>query len=184
MTRRTGLVIAAALALAPFLGAASPAVAPPPPPHGGTIAIQPGTADGEYDPSLHVFVEAASKTLTGKGFTVFDDPAHAAYWGELVLSRAGVGTGFAKDPNAAKVGVGAGLVVPMSTGRSNVVTLERTRLELRIRKRDGDVVWRGTAVTVRPTGTPKGTDDAVATDLSNALLQGYPAEPEDVVGVP
>lgn len=173
------MVVAVALALAaPAYGAA---VAPP---NGGTIAIEPRTADGEYDPALQSFVAAASRVLTDKGFTVFEDAGHAAYWGELTLSRAAVGTGLARDPNAAKVGVGAGLVVPMSTGNSNVVTLRRTRLELKIRKRDGDVVWSGAAVTVRPAGTPKGTNETVAADLSAALLQGYPAQPEDVVGVP
>jgi hypothetical protein len=179
MKKRRAWVVGVALALAPL-----PCGAAAPPPRGGTIAIEPGTADGEYDPALHMFVDAASQVLTDRGFTVFDDPAHAAYWGELVLSRAAVGTGLAKDPNAEKVGVGAGIVVPMSTGNSNVVTLRRTRLELRIRKRDGDVVWHGAAVTVRPSGTPKGTDAAVASDLARALLQGYPAEPQDVVGVP
>jgi hypothetical protein len=155
-----------------------------PPPNGGTIAIEPVIGDGEYDPSLHLFVDAASKALTAKGFTVFDDPAHAAYWGELTLSQAGVGTGLAKDPNGASVSVGAGLVVPMSTGASSVVTLQRTRLELRIRKRDGDVVWKGAAVTVRAADTRKGADETVASDLSQALLQGYPTEPDGVVGVP
>lgn len=182
MKRRSRLAMVAALVTASFLGGTAALAAPPP--SGGTIALSPKTADGDYDPALKTFVDAAGKTLTDRGFTVFDDAAHAAYWGELTLSRAAVGTGFAKDPNAAKVGVGAGIVVPMSTGNSNVVTLQRTRLELRIRKRDGDVVWQGAAVTVRPSGTPKGADGTVAADLSNALLQGYPAQPEDVVGVP
>jgi hypothetical protein len=182
MQRLTGwLAVAVALLLTPTLLAAAP---PATPPAGGTIAIQPGTADGEYDPSLHTFIDAASKTLTAKGFTVFDDPAHAAYWGELTLIRAPVGTGFARDPNAARPSVGAGIVVPMSTGNSNVVTLQRTRLELRIRKRDGEVVWKGAAVTVRPSGTPKGSAATVASDLSAALLQEYPVEPADVLGVP
>lgn len=182
MKRLSRWAMAAALTTASFLCGA--VAAPAAPPSGGTIALAPKTADGDYDPALKTFVDAASKTLTDRGFTVFDDAAHAAYWGELTLSRAAVGTGLTKDPNAAKVGIGAGLVVPMSTGNSNVVTLQRTRLELRIRKRDGDVVWQGAAVTVRPTGTRKEADETVAADLSSALLQGYPAQPEDVVGVP
>lgn len=183
MKRRYGLSAMALLVLAPLLCGASPPAASPP--AGGTIAMQPRTSDGEYEPSLHIFVDAAGKTLTGKGFTVFDDAAHAAYWGELVLSRTAIGTGYARDANAAKPGMaGLGVVVPMSTGNSNVVTLRRTTLELRIRKRDGGVLWRGTAVTVRPSGTRKGADDTVAADLSNALLREYPVQPEDVVGVP
>jgi len=172
-----------ALALASFGADGSSSAATPP--AGGTIAIEPMTADGEYDPTLHIFADAASQALTAKGFTVFNDPAHAAYWGELILSRAAVGTGLAKDPHAPSISAGAGLVVPMSTGNSTVVTLQRTRLELRIRKRDEKAaVWDGTAVTVRATGTRKGADETVASDLSAALLHAYPVQPEDVVGVP
>jgi hypothetical protein len=105
---------------------------------------------------------------------------------ELTLSRAGVGTGMGKDPGGASVGIaGTGVVVPFSTGQSNVVTLVRTRLELRIRKRgEGGAVWDGAAVTVRASGTRKGTDETVASDLSKALLQSYPTEPGDVIGIP
>jgi hypothetical protein len=135
---------------------------------------------------MPAFVGALTAALNAKGFTILDDPNHAAYIGELTLSRAAVGTGFGKDRGGANVGVaGTSVVVPFSTGQSNVVTLERTSLKLRIRKRGEDgTVWDGTAVTVRSTGAKKGTDDAVATDLSQALLQIYPTVPTEVVGIP
>jgi hypothetical protein len=184
MKRRTGLAAGAALALAPLIYGGSLAAAPPP--NGGTIAIETKTDDGDDDPATHSFVDAASEALTAKGFTVFDDPAHAAYVAELTLSRAAVGTGMAKVPGDASVSaIGTGLVVPLSTGASSLATLERTRLEIRIRKRGEDgVVWDGTAVTVRTAGTRKGTEETVASALSQALLRSYPAEPTDVVGVP
>lgn len=184
MKRFKGLVAAIVLALAPPLLGGTLSAAPPP--NGGTIAIEPKTADGEYDPSLHVFAEAASEALSAKGFTVLDPTMHTAYIAELTLSRAAVGTGLAKDPGGASVGVaGTGLVVPFSTGRSNVTTLQRTRMELRIRKAgEQSSVWEGAAVTVRATGTRKGADETVASDLSGALFSGYPAAPTEVVGVP
>lgn len=183
MKRRKGLLVAAALGLAPLVSGGAQAAAPPA--NGGTITIEPRTADGEYDPSLHIFVEAATQALTSKGFTVLEDPMHTAYVAELTLSRAGVGMGLG-NPGGASVGLaGTGVVVPFPTGQSNVVTLRRTRLELRILQRDSrDTVWDGTAVTVRAAGTKKGTDETVASDLSNALLQRYPAPPEDVIGIP
>ncbi len=184
MKRCTGLVLGGALALSPLICGASLAASPPP--RGGTIAIEPRTGDGEYDPAMPSFVDAASAALTARGFTILDDPTHTAYVVELTLSRAGVGTGLGKDPGGASVGVaGTGVVVPFSTGQSNVVTLQRTRLEFRIRKRGEDgAVWDGAAVTVRATGTRKGTDETVASDLSKALLQSYPDEPGDVIGIP
>jgi hypothetical protein len=178
------LVAAAVLALAPWMFGRAVAAAPPP--NGGTIIIDSKTADGNDDPAMHTFTDAASEALTAKGFTILEAPAHTAYVAELIVDQAGVGTGMGKDAGGATVGVaGTGLVVPFSTGRSAVVTLQRTRLELRIRKSDdGTVVWDGTAVTVRTTGTRKGTDETVAADLSRALFQAYPTQPEDVVGVP
>lgn len=194
MRRIRRLIVAAALALLPPIwgGASSASPAPAglprtgPPPSVGTIAIEPRTADGDFDPAMHTFVDAASQALTARGFTVLEDPAHAAYAVELVLSRAGVGTGLGKDPNGVSAfGAGTGVVVPLSTGNSNIVTLRRTKLEMRIRKRgETGLVWDGAAVTVRTAGTRKGTDEAVASDLSAALLSNYPIEPRDVIGVP
>jgi hypothetical protein len=182
-------IVAALLALA-SLGASPAAAAPP---DGGTISIEPKTADGDYDRSMPAFVSAASDALATKGFTILEDAGHSAYVVELILSRVAVGTGTAKVPAGKASGggggpgasVGAGVVIPFSTGASALVPLVRTRLELRIRKRGADaVVWDGAAVTVRPAGTKKGADEPVASDLSTALLRGYPAPPEGVVGVP
>jgi len=183
MRRCTGLVLAAALALAPFLKDAASAASPPP--AGGTIAIEPRTGDGEYDPSMPAFVNAVSEAFTDKGFTILEDPGHTAYEVDLILSRADVGTGLGKAGGASVGIAGTGVVVPFSTGRSNVVTLLRTRLEIRIRKHgEQDAVWDGTALTVRATGTKKGSDDAVAADLSQALLQAYPASLGEAIGIP
>lgn len=184
MKRRTGWILGAALALTSLVGGASLAASPPPP-NGGTIAILPRSPAG-YDPAMPSFVEAASAALNAKGFTILDDPNHTAYVVELTLSRAAVGTGFGKDRGGANVGMaGTSVVVPFSTGQSSVVTLQRTTLELRIRKRGEDgAVWDGTAVTVRSTGAQKGSVATVASDLSNALLQIYPVVPTEVVGIP
>jgi len=180
MTRYSASIATTMLALA-LLAGGSPALAAAPP-SGGTIAIEPKTADGEYDPSLHIFAEAASETLTDKGFTVLDPTEHSAYEAELTLDRADVGTGLGKSRGDASVGViGTGIVVPFATGQSQVVTLQRTRVELLIHKRgDPAVIWKGAAVAVRPAGT----DQRVAADLSNALLHDYPVQPTEVVGVP
>jgi hypothetical protein len=184
MKRRTGFALWATMVLASSgCGGALWAAAPP---TGGTVVIQPKTADGADDPSLPSFADAASAALTAKGFTIFDDPAHAAYLAELVLSRATVGTGLGKNPNGHSADIiGTGVAVALPTGNSSVTTLERTQLEIRIRHRvDGSIVWDGTAVTVREAGTRKGTIQAIAGDLSKALLESYPVEPGGVIGVP
>ncbi|WP_442681372.1 hypothetical protein ACSBM8_09480 [Sphingomonas sp. ASY06-1R] len=182
-----GLIGAIALAALPSALSAAPA-----PPAGGTISIAPKTADGDYDAALSSFVEATTEALGEQGFTILDAD-HAAYSADLILSRADVGTGTAKvprdrasgEPGGAFGSVGVGVRIPLPTGKSNIVPLQRTRLELRIRKRGTpDIVWNGAAVTVRAAGTPKGADARVAADLSNALLRSYPLQPPTDIGVP
>jgi hypothetical protein len=189
MNKCPALIVAAAMALAPMWGGSLSAAAPP---SGGTISIEAKAADGDYDSSAPSFVSAAGEALAAKGFTILQDSGHAAYVAELILSRVEVGTGSAKARAGRSAitpggisGVGAGVSIPLSTGESRLVPLLRTRMEIRIRKRgEEDVVWHGAAVTIRAAGTRKGADDVVASDLSGALLRSYPAEPEDVVGVP
>lgn len=189
MKRRAVPVVAAATALVLWGGSLSAA----PPPSGGTISIEPKSVDGDYDASTPAFVNAAGEALAAKGFTILEDPGHAAYVAELVLSRADVGTGSAKvstggaavTPGGAYGSVGAGVIIPLPTGKSRLVPLQRTRLELRIRKRGEEaVVWDGAAVTVRAAGTRKGADEVVASNLSEAVLRSYPAEPAALIGVP
>ena len=190
MRSLTILIAAAAMALTSVHGGPVSAATPP---DGGTISIEPKTANQDYDPSLRQFVDAAAQALAARGFTILDGSGHAAYVAELTLSRGEVGTGLAKvpadskgaSPSGASGGVGAGVTIPFSTGQSRLVPLERTWLELRIRRR-GEVesVWHGTAVAVRSTGAANGSDGRVAADLTEAMLRTYPAEPEGVVGVP
>ena len=179
------LSAAAAIALT-FVPVGNAVLTAAPPPAGGTISVAMQGSDGMSDAAAHVFVDAIGAALTARGFTVFDDAGHAASAVEIVLSRSVVGTGFEKVPGQRSVSVaGAGVGVPFGTGASEATRLLRTRLELRIRRRgDAAIVWDGTAVTVRETGTAKGSDAAVAADLCRALLLSYPVQPKDVVGVP
>jgi hypothetical protein len=182
-------ILAALMVLAPMCGGAMAAA----PPEGGTVSIEPKTGNGDYDPGMPSFVSAAADALATKGFTILEDAGHSAYVVELIVSRDAVGTATAKVPVDRASGggggpgasVGAGVVIPFSTGASTIVPLVRTRLEMRIRKRGADaVVWDGAAVTVRAARTKKGADAPVAADLSSAVLRGYPVQPEGVVGVP
>lgn len=183
MNTRRMLNAAVAVALGAIGGGARAAV---PPPNGGTIAIAPKTADGDDGAATQAFVEAATEALSDRGFTILDDPDHAAYVAELILSRGDVGTALARPSGqrAASV-VGAGVAIPLSPGRSELVPLRRTRLEIRIRRRgEADIVWDGAAVTARQAGSGKGADKAVASDLAQAILRAYPVAPSDVIGVP
>ena len=143
---------------------------------------------------MRPFVVAANEALGAKGFTILPVPGHSAYVAELTLTRTDIGTSTVKaltgssssvTPGVVPGAVGAGATVPLATGKSRLVALQRIRLEIRIRKRGEDgTVWNGAALTVRAAGTRKGADEMVAADLSEALLRSYPAEMGGVVSVP
>jgi hypothetical protein len=185
MGRNTGLIAASALALALGWGGPSSAAAPP---TSGTISIEtePGT-------SRPAFLNAIGQAFEDKGFTVLKQPGHAAFVAEIDIGQVEVGTGSARVPTTGSTvtpgdspgSVGVGVRIPLPTGKSSLVPLERTRLEIRIHKRGEQAdLWQGAAVTVRAAGTRKGQDAAVASDLAQAILRNYPAQPEGVIGVP
>jgi len=185
-TRR---IVACAIALVSIWCGPSQAAAPP---TSGTLSIEAQAAEPDLAASMPAFVEAIGDALTSRGFTLLEEPGHAAFVVEIGVTRDQVGTASTKVPAShAQVlpggspAVGVGVVVPFPTGRSTLVPLQRTRLDIRLRKRGEDgVSWQGAAVTVRAARTAKGGDKAVAADLAQAILRAYPTQPEDVIGVP
>lgn len=182
----------ATLALALALNWPSHSVAATPP-TGGTISLELQNEPTEPGTPPPAFLEAIGHALEDKGFTVLEQPGHAAFVAEIGISQVEVGTGSAKVPTTGSAvmpgdspgSVGVGIRIPLPTGKSTLVPLERTRLEIRIRKRgEQDDLWQGAAVTVRAAGTPQGRDATVASDLAEAILRDYPTQPEGLIGVP
>ena len=160
-----------------------------PPPQQGTMAVEAHLADGSRDGTTESARDAAGEALSARGFTLLDGADHAAYWMELVIDRSDVGTGDAKvapsSSNLANGGVpgaaGSVFKVPLPSGKSRHVALQKTRLDMILRKRGSAAsVWRGSAVTVRSSDQ----QDAAATALSGALVRAYPAQSDAVIGVP
>jgi hypothetical protein len=159
------------------------------PPTEGTMMVEARHSDGSEDAASDMFRDAAEQALATRGFTLLDGAGHAAYRMELTVRMSEVGTGHAKvaasQPDlisgGAARGVGTILKVPVPSGKSRTVALERTQIDMRLRKRGAeDVIWHGAAVTVRPAETQR----RVATALCDALLRAYPSQSDDVIGVP
>lgn len=159
------------------------------PPLEGTIAVVASRADGAQDASSDMFRDAAAAALAARGFTLLEGADHAAYQMELTFRVTDVGTGSARaapeSANATSGGVagavGSVVKVPIPSRKSHHVALEKTQLEMTLRKRgEADPIWHGTAVTVRSAETPGKT----ATDLCDALIRAYPFQSDDIIGVP
>jgi len=189
MKMKAGQIALATLALPLVWGGSLQAAEPP---MAGTVSVEAAADDTSMNPALPAFAKAVGEAFETKGFTVLEQPGHAAFVVEIRLRREEVGTGRAKvETSGASVmggapnSVGLGVRVPLPTGKSTLVPLERTRLEIQVHKRgENAAAWQGAAITVRGAGTKRGADAVVAADLSAALLRAYPNQPEDVIGVP
>jgi hypothetical protein len=182
MKRNTILDLVTGLALMLTSG---PLLAAGPPPNGGTVFVTATNARDGDDTPTQISADAVSKALGAKGFTFLDEPGHAAYVADVIVRRTDVGTGQERVHAGGASMMGSGVSVPFSTGQSRFVPLERTEVEIRIRRRgETTAIWRGAAVTVRSEGSPDGAAENVALALSAAALRMYPRELADTVGVP
>lgn len=166
------------------LTSASAAAVQASPADGGTVAITaPPTSDGE--PSATISIDAAGKAFGLRGFTILNDPAHAAYVAEVITTRAAVGTVVAQGRAGRPLATGGGVNIPISKGKPVLVALQRTLVEIRMRRRgEQAVLWHGAAVTVRSTGATDGTADQVAFALSQAALSSYPTQTAGAISIP
>lgn len=183
------LLVACALGISPMAVAAAAA-----PPMGGTMSVEARPADEIQNGSTdnirpENFRDAAVNALSQRGFTLLEGTGHAAYSMELIIRTSQVGSGDARvapsspsfiSGGAAKA-AGSIFKLPIPSGKSRLVPLERTQLDMVVRKRgETEAVWRGAAVTVRSAGAP----GDIASDLCGALLRAYPAQSDAVIGVP
>lgn len=179
---KTGRIVACAMALASIWCGSLPAATPP---TSGTLSIETGAVDPDLAASMPLFVEAVGEALTARSFTLLEEPGHAAFVVEIGVTRDQVGAASAKVSAGRAQILPGRVMIPLSTGKSTLVPLQRTRLDVRFRKRGEDsVTWQGAAITVRAARTAKGEDKVVAADLIQAILHAYPAQSGDVIGVP
>lgn len=182
------------LALIVAAAAASSRAAPSSaPPSKGSISIEEIGADRASTPLIPSFRDAVQQGFADKGFLVIDEPGHAGLVAVVTSSREEVGTASVKaSPGAMGAAfsglsgaVGTTMTVTLPTAQTMIVPLQRTRLEVRMRKRGDDaVLWQGAAITVRPAATQERQDKLIASDLIAAILRDYPAIPGNVISVP
>lgn len=152
---------------------------------GGTIAVTAAGGSDRTDPLKQISIEAVTVTLGNKGFTILDDPDHAAFIAEVVTTRTEVGTSLIKGRTSPTVVTGMAVTIPTSRGKSVVVPLQRTELEIRVRRRGERLpFWHGAAVTVRSAGVRGATAEQLATTLSQAALGPYPVTAAAAISIP
>jgi hypothetical protein len=178
MIRAAGSAI---LALAAVADEAAPAA----PRSGGTIAVRTIEEGGDDDPLKQISLDAVTAALGMKGFTILDDPDHAANIAEVVIKRTEVGSSLARGRVAPPIVTGMAVTIPTSRGKSVVVPMQRTELEIRVRRRgEQQPFWEGAAVTVRSADARNASAEQLATMLSQAAIGPYPSVVTSAISVP
>ncbi len=190
MSKTNSLILLAAYFLATSPICALAAATPLEP---GTISIETSSIGPAQGYSVDAFSAALVDALASRNYTVLEGHGHARMVAELLLTQVEIGTANTRVPPAEKpkfagrgvAGVGGNITVPLQFGKMKVVPILQTRLEIRIKKLDADVVlWSGTALTVRPLNSDNGQEKVVAADLVQAIFRAYPAQPDSVITVP
>lgn len=181
MTLGTIRMLASGAALIAAAGSAGAAT----PPSGGTIAITSSDGADPDDALDRRAREATTARLGDRGFTILNDRDHAAYVAEVVTSQSDVGTSVTRARRDAPAVLGSGVNIPLATGKSSLVAMQRTTIEIRIRKRgDPAVLWHGSAVTVRPGEQSPAKVERLAMELSQAALSAYPVVTGTAISIP
>lgn len=159
----------------------------------GTISIETSFIRPAQGYSVDAFSTALGDALASRNYTVLEGHGHARMVAELLLTQTEIGTANTRVALAGKplfagrgvAGVGGNITVPLQSGKTKLVPILQTRLEIRIKKLGADaVLWSGNALTVRPSNAENGQEKVVATDLVQAIFRAYPAQPEGVIAVP
>ncbi|WP_019515163.1 DUF4136 domain-containing protein [Sphingomonas sp. Mn802worker] len=184
------LFTAAAAALLVLVQGSSAPVANPAAtavPTSGTITIASIGGQALTDQARAVFGDAVERALAAKGFTLLPDAGHGRYVAKVTVDRRprGVVTSRRAGGGAPSMSLNGGISVGLPAGGDRLGDLVVTELTVTIAGRsDARVVWTGSAVTARVSGTPAGGAVLVAQTLADAVMAQFPARTRGPISIP
>ncbi len=174
----------------PFVAAALAAVAPVEGPailSPGTVTIESATAATVPAETSRTFDDAVRRAMLNARFTPLPGRGHGRYAATVEVTRTSRGV-VASDraPSPAPLaGLNGSVTLALPPGGGRLSDLVVTELKVVIARRsDAQVVWSGSAVTARVTGTRAGAVDVVAQTLADAVLAQFPRQGAGVISIP
>lgn len=162
-------------------------VAAPTIPTAGTVTIGAITGEALTEPARVVFRDAVERALAARGFTLLGDPGHGRYVADVTVdrqARGAVSAGRAGGgPPAVSLNGGVSIGLPAGGNRLNDLVVTELTITLSER-RVARVVWSGSAVTARVSGTPQGGAALVGQTLADAAMAQFPARTAGPISVP
>lgn len=156
----------------------------------GTVAVQPLPEDAGPAEVRAVFAEAVERALIDANFIALPGAGgQARYIARIAVSRRAQGEVASDAPvagtatQAGNWGVGMTVTLPSAKSQLRALVITELTIEL-VSRADGQVVWRGSALTAQADGTAGDAPEAVATKLAGAVMRGFPEVREEAVSVP
>jgi hypothetical protein len=149
----------------------------------GTVTI--ASATGAALPG--VFDDAVRQALLDARFTPLPGQGHGLYAASVTVTQkaSGVVTAGARPapPPLATLTGGVSLSLPSGGGRLSDLVVTELKVTI-ARRSDAQIIWSGSAVTARVTGTPAGAADVVAKTLAEAVIAQFPHQAAGPISIP
>lgn len=165
------------------LGAGENAVLP------GTVTISMAVDPATNDADSADFSEAVGRALAGSDYLVLPAAGPSRYRARVAIEHETHGMVAAtRGVTGRDIGVanwGGGMRIALPTRKQDLRALVVTRMTITlVDGRDGRMLWRGSAVTAQPGGTPGNSAPVVGSKLAEALVSQIPNVLEESLSVP
>ena len=150
----------------------------------GTVTVVMANPDATDSGGDRSFADAVGQALGEASFTLMPQTGHSRYIAEVSVAHEGKGVVATKAPTdkaSAAIGSwGPAVSVPLGSKKTQLHDLVMTSLTVRLVEVAGRrPVWTGSAVTVRPDGSP-----GTPLRLARAVVSAYPHALTAPVSVP
>lgn len=175
-------VLIAAAAITGAIADPAPAAVTP-----GTVTIRAAASATLPAETRQAFDDAVQRALLRARFTPLPGQDHGRYIATVEVTRAsrGVVTSDIPASSAPLASLNGSVSLALPPGGDRLSDLVATTLTVVLSRRsDGKVLWSGSAVTVRVTGTRAGAVPLVAGTLADAVLARFPAQADGPIAIP
>lgn len=167
----------------------APVTGPATGPVAGTVTVEVAADDATPAAVRQIFLDAVEQALIDARFTALPARARGRYVARIHLDRAVRGevaaNGRESGPWGAAGNWGGAVGVTLPSGKRQLHGLIVTTLTVELVARAGGTpVWRGSALTAQPEGTPADTPKALAAKLAPALIRAFPQPLAQPLSIP
>lgn len=176
------MLLLVAAVVAGIAGEPSPAGITP-----GTVSIRPASPASLAPETGRAFDDAVQRAMLRARFTPLPGEGHGRYIATVTVDRTSRGVVASGIPatSGPLASLNGSVSLSLPPGGDRLSDLVVTSLTVAIARRgDPTVIWSGSAVTARVSGTRAGALDTVAQTLADAVIGQFPHQAPTALSIP